>query len=1029
MSGCSGGADCLCGCCGGISVQTPQGESNLPGLSAIAYRTGTWASFKESMLARLSSSQYPALAALKTRDDDDLSIAFLDATAVVLDILTFYQERLANESYLRTATQLYSLTQLSRLIGYQPSPGVAASTYVAFTLRAATGLPPNPNTTAITIPAGTQVQSVPPQGKTPQAFQTSANILAKPDWNQLPVQTGVPWVPQGPTSTPPVSPGQTSLYLAGTGTQLNPGDAILIVGDERLNDPDSTVWDLCHIVSVQPDTVNQRTLITWLEPLGANAGAPPQVNPQVYALRQRAALFGYTALNPKMLTTTAGNNLGSLVVNGEWNFGTAATSAPTVPTNEGFIDLDAVYAKVTSGGWMVLYANIPQTTVDCGVIVVTGSTPSVSLYNLNAVTTITRSDYGMSAKITRATSDVNLSSSADVTTLGNYFIAATRSTGVLAQSELLPVAEQPLDHPLYGTLLDLEVLRPDLVGVSAVAITGKNPKLTVNTPENPPGSNPARPVVWFYPNDAPTQPIALTQGQVLTLLQPPNSVINVPVPGSTGGPEPGSIPGWSGSGVGATMTPPLVVADATGRVGTINPAGISATTTPEPATPLGYFTLTPAGTNDPVVQEYALVSNVTLVTDGGFPRTQIQLTFPLQNVYDRKATTVNANVAAATAGSPVTEVLGSGSAATANQQFQLKQYPLTYVSAPTQSGSQSSLTVTANGAAWTGVFSLYDQAPTAQVFTTLNLPGGYAQVIFGDGVEGATLPTGTNNIQANYRVGIGSAGNVPAGAITTLVDRPVGVSGVNNPQAATGGQDPQSVNDIRTNAPLSVLTLGRAVSLADYQNFAATYPGIAKAAAMWVPAGPYRGVWITVAASGGTELLPTDQTWRNLITSLESYGNPNVAVNVQSFYETTFGFTADIMYDPAYSQPTVEAAVQTLLQTTYSFANRTFGQGVYADEIAALIQGVTGVIAVNVSPPTVVATSQAGDIGSAAFSVAAYYAWSLNAISPPLERPCTTGNNGICPFVPVPSLAAQPSPGEILVLDPNPSNVVLGTMS
>ena len=78
------------------------------------------------MLARLSSSDYPALARLKTRDNDDFTIALLDAAAVVLDILTFYQERLANESYLRTATQLDSLTQLSRLIGYQPAPGVSA---------------------------------------------------------------------------------------------------------------------------------------------------------------------------------------------------------------------------------------------------------------------------------------------------------------------------------------------------------------------------------------------------------------------------------------------------------------------------------------------------------------------------------------------------------------------------------------------------------------------------------------------------------------------------------------------------------------------------------------------------------------------------------------------------------------------------------------------------------------------------------------------------------------------------------------
>src|SRR5208283_3569169 len=122
---CIGSSTCTCGCCSGISVQTPQGETNLSGLSSIAYRTGTWATFKESMLARLSSSDYPALAGLKTRADDDFSIALLDASSVVLDVLTFYQERLANESYLRTATQLYSLNQLSQLIGYQPSLGVS----------------------------------------------------------------------------------------------------------------------------------------------------------------------------------------------------------------------------------------------------------------------------------------------------------------------------------------------------------------------------------------------------------------------------------------------------------------------------------------------------------------------------------------------------------------------------------------------------------------------------------------------------------------------------------------------------------------------------------------------------------------------------------------------------------------------------------------------------------------------------------------------------------------------------------------
>ena len=1004
---CNGTQNCDCGCCSGISVQTPQGESNLPGLSSIVYRTGTWASFNESMLARLSSSDYPALAALKTRDNDDLTIAFLDATSVVLDILTFYQERLANESYLRTATQLSSLTQLSRLIGYQPSPGVAASTYLAFTLRAATGLPPNPNTTAITIPAGTQVQSVPGQGQTPQAFQTSADILAKPDWNALPVQTGVPWAPIGPTSNPPVSPGQTSLYLAGTNTQLNPGDALLIVGDERLNDPSSAMWDLCHVVSVQPDTVNQRTLVTWAEPLGSTTGSgPSQTNPQVYALRQRASLFGYNALNPLMLTQAAETQLGSLLNGNDWSFGTAANSQPAEPTSYSYIDLDAVYAKLTAGGWMVLSATYLFDTITIMGVTTYIYGTSVSLYYLKAVTTIPRSDYGLSAKITRATADIT--SAADITILSNYFTEATRSTAVLTQSEALPVCEQPLDHPLYGTLLDLEVLRPDLVGVTAVAITGKNPKLTVNAPDS---SNP-RPVVTFVPDDDPTSPIPLVQGQVLTLLQPPNSAIN------TGSVNPGAIPSWSNS----SLTPTLAVADATGRTGTINgPTAMS-------LTPLSYFTLTPAAATDPVVQEYALVSSLNLSTDANFPHTQIQLMTPLLNVYDRRVTTVNANVGAATAGSPVTELLGSGSAATPNQQFTLKQSPLTYMPSPTPGGSVSSLSVSANGVAWTGVPTLYDQAATAQVYATLNLTGGIAQVTFGDGVEGATLPTGTNNIQASYRVGTGSAGNVPAATITTLVDRPVGVSGVTNPQPATGGQDAQTVDEIRANAPLTVLTLGRAVSLTDYQNFAATYAGIAKASAIWIPSGMYRGVFLTVASADGSRLLPTSQTLSYLVTALQNYGNPNVAINVQSYYETTFGLTANILYDPAYSQPAVEAAIQSLLQTTYCFANRSFGQGVTQDEIAALIQDVAGVIAVNVLSLTPLYSSQAGDIGSAAYSISTYNAWTSQA-GPPLPRPCPVAAKGICPYIPVPTLNVLPPAAEILVLDPDPSNVTLGTMS
>ena len=87
------------------------------------------------------------------------------------------------------------------------------------------------------------MQSVPAQGQTPQTFETSADILAKPDWNALPVQTGHPWMPQA---------GATSVYLAGTATQLQPGDAILVVGRRAAGRRPPISWDVRLVTSVRP---------------------------------------------------------------------------------------------------------------------------------------------------------------------------------------------------------------------------------------------------------------------------------------------------------------------------------------------------------------------------------------------------------------------------------------------------------------------------------------------------------------------------------------------------------------------------------------------------------------------------------------------------------------------------------------------------------------------------------------------------------------------------------------------------------
>ncbi len=175
-----------CGCCEGLSEPAP--VTNDAGLGALRYRVDTQPGFYARMLQSLplarSDPDEPAaprpLARLLTRASDDPTVAFLDASACVADVLAFYQERIANEGYLRTATERRSVLELARAIGYELKPGVAASVHLSFTVEDAPGAPG-----VCTLAQGTPVQSVPPQGKLPQVFETSAEIVARAEWNAL----------------------------------------------------------------------------------------------------------------------------------------------------------------------------------------------------------------------------------------------------------------------------------------------------------------------------------------------------------------------------------------------------------------------------------------------------------------------------------------------------------------------------------------------------------------------------------------------------------------------------------------------------------------------------------------------------------------------------------------------------------------------------------------------------------------------------------------------------------------------------
>jgi hypothetical protein len=429
-----------CGCCEGSTAIIPRLAQNRPGLPLVPYRVGTHAEFLESALAALSDPQFAALSALTTRERNDFTIALLDGWAALADVLTFYQERIVNESWLRTSSERDSILRLAQLIGYRLKPGVAAETPLSFLLDETPGAPAQ-----VTVEVGTKVQSVPGAGEKPQTFETIEKVEARVEWNALRPAL---------SSVPVIAAGVTSLDLKGTSTNLQPGDAILIIGDERdqtgTGYPAKERWDFRVLLTVAPDAKNARTLVTLEKGLGENPIQPAAANVKVYAFRQRAALFGHNAPDPAFVTAPGGAAVGT------W---------PDFEITGNHLDLDTAYPKIVPGSWFALV----------------NSTGYVEAYKAVTVSFPSRAAFALSGKVTRIVPD----------TTEHFSFFGLRETLVYAQTDRLETTRGPLLAPAPGSLaaslnrssgllapvegsvIALDRLVPPLTSGRKVVVTGK----------------------------------------------------------------------------------------------------------------------------------------------------------------------------------------------------------------------------------------------------------------------------------------------------------------------------------------------------------------------------------------------------------------------------------------------------------------------------------------------------------------------------------------------------------------------------
>lgn len=273
--------------------------SNKPDQPEIAYRVGVYRSFLAAMAKRAGAT--PPLDRLNTDAAGDFTNALMGAWARVCDVLAFYQERIANEGFLQTAREPFSVLRLAGLLGVARWPPLAAESHVAVQLVDAKSASPGaaqtrpttqlfemrgrPTSVIVEDRGGLTVQDTPPQGRLPVVFESAETIELRAVWNAIGL------APDTGTKPSMLRAGAAALRLAGVATGVRPGSGLLL----DLEIDGAPLRRLVVVDRMVVDRTADCTLVTWRPAPPVPPADGDAVVRGVTLFRRNAGLFGRNA--------------------------------------------------------------------------------------------------------------------------------------------------------------------------------------------------------------------------------------------------------------------------------------------------------------------------------------------------------------------------------------------------------------------------------------------------------------------------------------------------------------------------------------------------------------------------------------------------------------------------------------------------------------------------------------------------------------------------------------------------------------
>lgn len=255
-------------------------------------------------------------------------------------------------------------------------------------------------------------------------------------------------------------------------------------------------------------------------------------------------------------------------------------------------------------------------------------------------------------------------------------------------------------------------------------------------------------------------------------------------------------------------------------------------------------------------------------------------------------------------------------------------------------------------AAWNVRRDLLNSGPEADDYVVEIDNGGSATIRFGDDVHGRRPESGTAFI-ARYRIGNGRAGNIGADSLVHIARTIPEITRVRNPMPAGGGQDPESVQDVRQRAPAAYRVQERAVTEADYAEVTGRRADVQRAAATFRWTGSWHTVFVTVDREGGAGL--SEQFETDLRAHVERYRMAGHDLEIDGPQFVSLEIDLHVCVQPDHFRSDVERELLDVLSNRNLSEGRqglfhpdrwTFGQPVYLSAIYGAAHHVAGVVSV-----------------------------------------------------------------------------------